>query len=225
MASDGTNGNAANDLLYHVKRIITNFHSDMSGATRTTDILGTYTSLLAAKSAARTVLEHEGYTKDDFAYYAENDGTEGWKHGDGVIVFAKAPAGQAFEVCLDTKPNVNKFKGNAETLVEGHLHYVLQTTIQYNNDRIGGIQSTEVEGTYATRKAAYEAAKTALLGEGITKESFAEWDEKDNERNTGEWPYGDEVLVHAVGQTGENFLVAVKAQPGSHQHHERKTGN
>ncbi len=97
---------------------------------------------------------------------------------------------------------------------------VLQTVINYNNDRVGGIQTTEVEGTYSTRKEAYEAAKKCLLDEEVTKGSFVEYDEK--EEFQGEWPYGDECWVHAVGQTGENFNVFVKAQPHSHKHHECK---
>jgi hypothetical protein len=94
---------------------------------------------------------------------------------------------------------------------------VLQTTIDYNNDRIGGLQNTEVEGTYPIRKDAYAAAHTTLLDDEVTKDSFAEYDEK--EQFDGEWPYGDEVLVHAVGETGENFYVSVKAQPHSHKEH------
>lgn len=94
---------------------------------------------------------------------------------------------------------------------------VLQTTIDYNNDRIGGIQSTEVEGTYLTRKQAFEAAHVALLDNEVTKESFAEYDEKED--FPGEWPYGDECFVHAVGPTGQNFMIYVKAQPHLHQRH------
>ena len=94
---------------------------------------------------------------------------------------------------------------------------VLQTIIDYNTDRVGGHQDTEIEGTYTTRKAAFEAAHTALLNEETTKESFAEYDEKEDFQ--GEWPYGDEVLVRAVGETGENFYVAVKPQPHSHSSH------
>lgn len=96
---------------------------------------------------------------------------------------------------------------------------VLQTTINYNNDRVGGIQTTQVEAVYPTRQDAYEAAKTALLDDEVTKESFAEYDEKDKE--TGEWPYGEDCFVHAVAETGENFLVYVKAQPHSHKHHSK----
>jgi len=215
-AQDGENA----EFLYHVKRTITDYADDASGATRSTDILGTFTDLAVAKVAAHGALASEGYLKDDFELYEDNADfePEAWKHGDGVIVFAKAPRGQEFDVRLDTKPNVLKLKGNAAGEVEGHLHYVLQTTINYNNDRIGGIQTTEVEGTYPTRKAALEAAKTALLDDEITKESFAEYDEK--EEFDGEWPYGDNCLVHAVQETGENFEIFVKAQPHSHKSHE-----
>lgn len=220
-ATNTANGapGAVPEFLYHVKRTITDFAEDKSGATRTTDVLGTFTSLPAAKVAANGALASEGYIKDDFELLevkAEVD--EAWKHGDGVLVFAKAPRGQEFEVRLDTKPNEAGLKGNADGEVEGVLHYVLQTTINYNNDRIGGIQTTEVEGTYTTRKAAFEAAKIALLeGDEVTKASFAEYDEKEDFK--GEWPYGDECFVHAVGQTGENFTVSVKAQPHSHGNH------
>ncbi|OBT42142.1 hypothetical protein VE00_08302 [Pseudogymnoascus sp. WSF 3629] len=220
METDVANQNDSLELLYHVKRAIIDFAQDKSGATQTTDIFGTFTDLAAAKAAARSALPSEGYLKDDFVEYEENDGTKEWKHGDGVIVFAKAAAGQEFVVRLDTTPNAPHFKGNASGEVEGHLHYVLQTTIYYNNDSIGGIQTTEVEGTYPTRKAAREAAKNTLLNEDVTKEWFAEYEEKDLERD--EWPYGDDVLIHAVAETGENFKISVKAQPHSHQHHERK---
>jgi hypothetical protein len=98
-----------------------------------------------------------------------------------------------------------------------HLSLVLQTTIYYNHDSIGGIQTTQVEGVYPTRKAAREAAKRVLLDENITKQTFAEYDEQDNEIK--EWPYGEDVLVHAVAETGENFKVSVKPQLHSHQQH------
>ncbi|KAI9046619.1 hypothetical protein LZ554_009362 [Drepanopeziza brunnea f. sp. 'monogermtubi'] len=162
------------DLLYHVKRTITNFADDKSGATRVVDVLGTFTDLAAAKLAANAGLASEGYVKDDFEVYEQKSETalEQWKHADGVTIFARAPAGQEFEVCLDTKPNTG-FKGNVDGEVEGHLHYVLQTTIDYNNDRIGGIQTTEVEGTYPTRAQAFEAAKTILLDNEVKKADFA----------------------------------------------------
>jgi len=39
------------------------------------------------------------------------------------MVFAKAPAGQQFEVGLDTEVNAAGFKGNEQGEVEGFLHY------------------------------------------------------------------------------------------------------
>jgi hypothetical protein len=218
-ANEAQQNGGLEEFLYHVKRTITDLAEDKSGATRVTDILGTFTNLTAAKNAAHSALASEGYIKDDFETYEAKDEAdpEEWKHGDGCLVFAKAPRGQEFDVCIDTKPNVLKLKGNASGEVEGFLHYVLQTTIDYNTDRIGGNQNTEVEGTYPTRKAAFEAAHTALLNEEVNKESFAEYDEK--EQFEGEWPYGDEFFVRAVAETGENFYVAVKAQLHSHSGH------
>lgn len=219
MAAEGTS-EASSELLFHVKRTITDFAKDKSGATKITDILGTFTELAAAKLAARSALASEGYVKDDFETYEENDGKSTWAYGDGVLVFAKTPAGQTVEVTIDTKPNALNFKGNADGEVEGHLHHVLQQTIYYNKDATGASQTTEVEGTYPTREAARKAARTALLDDEVTKESFAVYEEFDDERD--EWPYGDDVLVHAVAETGENFNIAVKAQPHSHQHHASK---
>jgi len=220
MATNVGNQNGTPELLYHVKRTIIDFARDNSGATQTTDVFGTFTSLAAAKAASRSVLPSEGYSKEDFEQYEENDVTEDWKYGEGVMIFAKALSGEEFEICVDTKPNVLRFKGNASGEVEGHLHYVIQTTIYYNNDSSGSIQTTEVEGTYPTRKAAREAAKNALLDDAVKKESFARYEEIDAEKD--EWPYGDDVWVHAVAETGENFKISVKPQPHSHPHHEPK---
>jgi hypothetical protein len=128
METKVANQNDSPELLYHVKRTIIDFAQDKSGATQTTDIFGTFTDLAAAKAAARSALPSEGYLKGDFVEYEENDGTKDWKRGDGVIVFAKAEAGQEFVVCLDTTPNTLHFKGNASSEVEGHLHYGKHST-------------------------------------------------------------------------------------------------
>jgi hypothetical protein len=130
----------APESLFHVKRTITDYADDKSGASRTTDILGTFTSLAAAKKAARGALAHEGYIKDDFEILELKDETseEEWKHGDGCLVFAKAPRGQEFDVRIDTKPNVLKLEGNGSGEVEGHLHYgkripFLSLCLQFRN--------------------------------------------------------------------------------------------
>ncbi len=129
------------ELLFHVKRTIIDYREDPSGATRLTDVLGTFTDLHAAKLAANAALASEGYLKDDFEVYElkYEVGAEEWKHDEGVLVYARAPAGQEFEVRLDTKPNVNKFKGNASGEVEGHLHYgtLSSFTSEFGLDRAG----------------------------------------------------------------------------------------
>lgn len=113
MASSSANENGTSEFLYHVKRSITEYAQDKSGATQIIDILGTFTILAAAKAAARGALASEGYVKDDFELYEENNGSEDWQFGDGVIAYAKAPAGQEFHVRIDTKPNSDHFSGNS----------------------------------------------------------------------------------------------------------------
>ncbi|KAH8598375.1 hypothetical protein B0O99DRAFT_614989 [Bisporella sp. PMI_857] len=219
--------NNALELLYHVKATMIDFPNDSSGATRTTDILGTYVDLAAAKTAACSALLNQGYKEDDFVSYEikNNSNSEEWTHGDGVMAFAKTPSGYEFEVCIDTKPNSLGLKGNAKGRVEAPLHYVLQTLIDYNKDATGGVQNTEIEGTYLTRKGAFEAAQTALLDGEVTKKSFAEYVDRNDQAEKDSWPYGEDVWVHAVAESGENFNVSVKAQPHSHPMHKPKDDN
>lgn len=126
------NGTSVGEFLYHIKRTITDFAEDKSGATRTTDILSTFTELAPAKAAAHAALASEGYLQDDFETYEEKDPSNSgeWNHGDEVVVFAKAPAGQKFEVRLDTKPNADKLKGDAGGEVQESLHYGTSAIIQ-----------------------------------------------------------------------------------------------
>ena len=38
-----------------------------------------------------------------------------------------------------------------------------------------------------------------------------------------QWPFGEDVLVHAVAQTGENYTVAVRTPPEAHKAHAKHT--
>jgi hypothetical protein len=212
------------DVLHHVLLEVVDYHKDSSGATRTIDVLKTYSSLPAAKSYAYNALQALGYSRTDFDEYderkdSEDETTELWQHDDGVLVHARAPAGQVFSVRIDTTPNAQGMKASPDGVVEDPLYYVVQTRIDYNADRTGGKEMSGVEGVFRTRREACSAAYKALLdeGEGVTKESFAEYEEKGGEEGGEDWPYGDDVLVHAVTENGENFLVAVKAQLKSHE--------
>jgi len=213
MASKEETGSS--DVLYNVKRTIIDYMSDPSGATRITDVLATYVSLPAAKSYAYQSLDKTGYKKDDFAIWEEKDTAKTWNYPDGVLVHAKGESGVVAEVAIDTTPNLHNLKGNKQDLVEGHLQYVVQTTIDYDADRSGERQTTSIEGVYTTRDAARKAARNVLLdkSDDVTKESFAEYDERED--GDAEWAYGENTWVHAVGPTGSNYLVAVLTQPGT----------
>lgn len=215
------------DLLFHTMLTVIDYHTDTSGSTRTVYVLGTHTALEAAKAFSLTALSDLGYTPDDFAEYetgAKIPASE-WTHGDGVIVYAKAPAGQVFTVSLDTTPNnENLPEGENHTVKypEGfnHLHYVLQTKTDYNQDKSGAYQTTEIEGCYVRRADALSAAKMALAE--MDKQGFSQYDERDSEEEKGQWPFGDDVIVHAVAETGENYSVSVRTVPGAHKRFSKK---
>jgi hypothetical protein len=129
------------ELLFHTTLRVVDFRTDPSGATQTVFVLGTHTDLAAAKVFSQTALQGLGYEFSDFTEYKTHanlaEGEE-WKYGDGIIVHAVAPAGQVFEVGLDTKPNTEALPeaetGSVLKLPAGHdhLHYVLQTKTDYN---------------------------------------------------------------------------------------------
>ena len=138
-------------LLYHVRRTLIDFSQDPSGTTQTTDILNTFTNLNATKSAARTALFSQGYAKDYFTKYEENNRTQEWKHGDGVMVFAQGPSGREFYISLDTTPNIFFFQGNASGEVEGVLYYNKYTSLFAIEGRgITGLQSSKPRSTITT---------------------------------------------------------------------------
>ncbi|KAK4184150.1 hypothetical protein QBC35DRAFT_517776 [Podospora australis] len=119
------------------------------------------------------------------------------------------------------------------------LHYVLSTKHIYAQDRDQenggrrkslmedrgrGFQTTEIEGCFVPREKALERAREVLRWQKERGE-FAQYDEREEffsrvdweegkkggtGKEEGSWPFGDEVVVHAVGQRGENFEVAIK---------------
>jgi len=223
------------ELLYHTTLTVIDYHVDTSGSTRGVYVLGTHTTLESAKAFSLTALQGLGYEEDDFAEYKTrskkpptDEGEEGWPYGDGVLVYAKAPAGQEFLVSLDTKPNTENLPedvASGDHVLKlpqgfGHLHYVLQTKIDYNQDKSGAFQTTEIEGCYMRRADALSAARGALAE--LDRESFSQYDERDDEKEAGDWPFGDDVVVHAVAETGENYSVCVRTVPGAHKRYKKK---
>jgi len=128
-------------------------------------------------------------------------------------------------VSLDTKPNTEQLAEDATKHVPmlpkgfDHLHYVLQTKVDYNQDKSGAYQTTEIEGCYVKRADALKAAKNALAD--MDREGFSQYDERDNTEEKGQWPFGEDVLVHAVAETGENYSVCVRTVPGAHKRYSK----
>jgi len=227
MSNGGAKGGSTRapvpDQLYHTTLTVVDYHADTSGATRSVYVLGTHTTLESAKEFSLKALSQLGYERDDFETYAsraEVQDPDAWTHGDGVLVYTKAPAGQEFYVGIDTTPNNASLSADAATheplLPKGidHLQYVMQNQTDYNRDRSGAAQSSEIEGCYVHRADAINAAKRLLKTE---MDDFAQYDERrDVAQAKTDWPFGDDVWVHAVAQTGENYNVAVRTIPSTH---------
>ncbi len=225
------------ELLFHTVLTVINFHEDTSGSTQVVYVLGTHTTLPAAKSFSLDALHLLGYERDDFLQYDSQadrpptppDSDSTWPHGDGVMVYTKAPAGQEFLVSIDTKSNTESLsEGPEHTLLlpqgHDHLHYVLQTKTDYNQDKSGAYQTTEIEGCFARRKDAERVARGLLVdeAEGRGRDGYTQYDERDSEEEKGQWPFGEGVLVHAVGEAGENYSVSVRTSPGARRRFGKK---
>ncbi|KAJ9419455.1 hypothetical protein QL093DRAFT_2364560 [Fusarium oxysporum] len=182
------------ELLYHIILTVIDYHVDPSGAKRSIYVLGTNATLEAAKSSAFRVLDTLHYRPEYFA-----------------------PAGQVFLISIQATPNDEKLlmDSNGGIFMSNgipSLHYVMQTTIDYNKDRTGCVQETQIEGTFIHRADAYAAARKLL-----DPLDYADYDTP--EKMAGEWPFGEEVVAHAVAETGQNTIVEVKTVAGAHQKH------
>jgi hypothetical protein len=196
----------AADMLYHVVRTITDIPNDPKGASQAVAIRGTFTELAAAKAAAKTALVDEGYETGLFDVYNVKDGSGTWNHPDALVVFAQVTDGETLTVAIETTPNAAGLAGNKEGKAEGALFHIVQTTIHYNLDRSGGKRETSIEGTFKDFEEAKEKALLVLLDEDVEKKDYVEWDEFTDQED---WAFGEDVVVHAVGVAGENYLVAV----------------
>ncbi|KAK4222384.1 hypothetical protein QBC38DRAFT_329441, partial [Podospora fimiseda] len=233
------------ESLYHTTLSITShYHSSSGGSTRSSYILGTHTDLPSARSFALSCLESSlNYHPSDFQTFTtrlsyspspDSDDEDSWPYGENSLVYAVTRSGQEFLVGLETKPNHSSLRSGGPDGTPllpktgsgcDHLHYVLQTTTYYDQatgsltdpDR-DAFQTTEIEGCYVPRSEALDAARAALK-KAREKGMFAQYDERDDDDGIGEktdgWPFGEDVVVHAVGEMGENYDVAVRTVPGT----------
>ncbi|PTB45635.1 uncharacterized protein TrAFT101_001069 [Trichoderma asperellum] len=227
MASvNGASSNFVPEQLFHTVLQVIDYSHDASGANRTTFVLKTHGTLEAAKKFAVHSLESINFTSSDFQQYqirGDRAPSESWSHGDGVLLFARAFDGQEFLVGIDTTPNNEGVAANPDgdlVLPEGakFLHYVLQISVDYNADRSGSLQTTEILGVYVHRADAWTAAYKCL-----DPTQYAEYDRRGDSQFIGEWPFGEDIAVHAVSETGQNYFIAVKNPP--EKKHELKHHN
>lgn len=224
-----TSTSSVPDLLYHTVLTVDerNAAPGKQSPIPRVYVLGTHAQLDAAKSFATQVIPTLGYDKSDFDVYEEKttpESAETWKHGDGIVVYAKAPAGQIFTVGTDTKSNTEKLRALPDgslVLPNGidHLHYMLQTTVDYKRDPA---ISTEIQGAFVRRDDAVKATKECLVGEEVSPADYAQYDVRDAVDEPESWPYGEDVYVHAVANTGENHLVSLRTPPSAYLRHRKE---
>lgn len=210
-----TNGTATPDVeqLYHILFSTSHMQRDPNGSVEKLRVCGTFTDLKAAKAEAHKTLFEAGYEREWFTEYDTN--TDDFlahhvKRRTGLCIAAKAQDGTIFRVSVATTPNLQGFQGDAEDhKVHGPIYHVVQTTVLYEEDDSGEARETNVEGSFSKYDEARRFASEVLLApeSGVTKESFAQYDEAaPGENDCG---YGENVVVHAVGGNGENLLVSV----------------
>ncbi|KAB8207048.1 hypothetical protein BDV34DRAFT_192706 [Aspergillus parasiticus] len=200
--------------LYHIVLSTTHISKDPNNIIEKVRIPGTYTSLRAAKEAAYSCLFDAGYEREFFTQYETNKDIfedRNLSERQGLIVFAVALDGTTFRVRIDTTANNMRLETDYEDgRIPISLYYVIQTTFVYNGEKeVSKVRDLNVLGAYVDYQEARRYAENVLLSneDGISKESYEAYDEAaPGERDCG---HGENVVVHAVGQYGENYSISV----------------
>ncbi|OBT45532.1 hypothetical protein VE00_05073 [Pseudogymnoascus sp. WSF 3629] len=199
--------------LYHVVLTTSHLQKDPNSQIEKIRIAGTYCTLEAAKAAAHSCLFDAGYEREWFSQYEVDPAAlESYKihQSIGLVVLAVASDGTTFRVSISTTPNNSHLTtDNEDGRIATDLYYVVQTTADYADGEEGKRHDINIEGIFTTNDKAQAFAHSVLLSEedGITKESFAEYDEAGG--NEGDCGFGENVVVHAVGINGENYQICV----------------
>ncbi|KAH2451230.1 hypothetical protein KXW63_006215 [Aspergillus fumigatus] len=202
------------EYLYHIVLTISHLTKNPNNLVEKVRVLGSYTTLPAAKVAAHSCLFDAGYEREFFTKY-EVDSTDFEKQDlvqrPGLAVLAVAADGTTFRVRIDTTPNNMRLTTELEDgRISIPLYYVIQTTVVYNGQKEAtNVRDLNIEGTFKAYDEARAFAKQVLLSteDNVTKDSFAEYDEAaPDEKDCG---YGENVIVHAASNYGENFLISV----------------
>ncbi|KAE8369802.1 hypothetical protein BDV27DRAFT_120219 [Aspergillus caelatus] len=200
--------------LYHIVLSTTHISKDPNNIIEKVRIPGTYTSLRAAKAAAHSCLFDAGYEREFFTQYETNkDVFEDRNLSDrqGLVVFAVASDGTTFRVRIDTTANNMRLITDYEDgRIPIPLYYIIQTTFIYNGEKeVSKVRDLNVLGAYVDYQEARKLAERILLSEedGLSKESYeAYYEASPDDTDCG---YGENVVVHAVSQYGENYSISV----------------
>ena len=197
------------ETLFHVVITSSHFKHDVNSIVQGVRVCGTYTSLRAAKAAAHCALFDAGYELEWFTSFEAQHESVIIGHDNGAMVQAVGPDGELFTVSIAVTTNLFNLKPNEAGKIQVPLYHVVQSIIHYSSDESGQTRDTSIQGSFQTYNEARKAGLALLLCEedGIDKSEYAEYDEAaPGEADCG---YGENVLVHAAGQNGENFLVSV----------------
>jgi hypothetical protein len=199
--------------IYHILLSIAHDQKDPTHAVEKLRVCSTFSDLKAAKAEAHKVLFEAGYEREWFTEYDINQAEFAAHHikrRTGLCVSARAQDGTVFRVSVATAPNTQGFRASSEDhKLHFGLYHVVETVVFYDEDASGEARETNVEGSFETYQEARKFASKVLLApeSGVTKESFAQYDEAGATEN--DCGYGENVVVHAVGGNGENILVSV----------------
>ena len=197
------------ESLFHVVLTSSHFKTDVNSDVQAVRVCGTYTSLPAAKSFAHRCLFDAGYEQEWFTDFRTQHGGELLDHKNGAIVRATGPGGEVFTVNIDTNSNLFALKANDAGRIDSPLYHVVRTIVHYYDDESGQTRETDIQASFISYDEARKFALSSLINEedGVGKDSYPEYEEAGpGELDCG---YGENVVVHAVGQNGENFLVSV----------------
>ncbi|EGS22554.1 uncharacterized protein CTHT_0021020 [Thermochaetoides thermophila DSM 1495] len=214
------------EQLFHTTLTVVDYHEETLGPKCDFCVLGTHTTASSAKNFALKALEKLGYQREDFAEYATQVDTppELWKHGNDILVYARAPSGKEFMIGLQVAPNTESLPAgpqNTPQLPEGQkqLHYVLHCRTDYSECNNDTYHCGQIQGCYLNHKDALFNAKSVLR---VPQAEYFQYDERESEDVNEGWPFGEDVIVHAVGLRGEHYNVAVKTVDKAHtKHHKR----
>ncbi|KAH7237889.1 hypothetical protein B0J15DRAFT_516481 [Fusarium solani] len=176
------------ELLYHTVLTLIDYHDDPSGATRSVYVLGTHSALKAAKAFATLALQGLHYEPDDFTEYAVRS-SEPWEHGEGVFVFARAPAGQ---------PRRHRSHPPGERPVA--LRAADDNRLQFGPHVLRAVDKDSGD----------VCPSCPCMG---GPEQFVECNVRESEEIANEWPFGGGMVAHAVAETRLNYVETVRTVP------------